>query len=99
MAPAELPKQAASLIYQSPWEILAGSGSFLRCARPVCGGRELSLEGQARGVKGSLSMAMSAAKQADCAGWSFPAENALQKRRSRRSGVIPVSSLSKRRIF
>jgi magnesium chelatase family protein len=64
LAPAELPKQAASFDLPITLGMLAGSGQleselFERYA--VVG--ELSLEGMTRPVKGALSMAMSAASQ------------------------------------
>src|SRR3970282_1514018 len=62
LAPAELPKQAASFDLPITLGVLAGSGQlvsdmFERYA--VVG--ELSLEGKTRPVKGALSMAMAAA--------------------------------------
>src|SRR6188474_1480253 len=64
LAPAELPKQAASFDLPITLGVLAGSGqmnSELLEQYAVVG--ELSLEGKTRPVKGALSMAMAAAKQ------------------------------------
>ena len=67
LAPAELPKQAASFDLPIILGILAGSGQiasdlFERYA--VVG--ELSLEGKTRPTKGALSMAISAAHNVAC---------------------------------
>ena len=64
LAPAELPKQAASFDLPITLGILAGSGqlsSDLFAKYAVVG--ELSLEGRTRPVKGALSMAMTCARQ------------------------------------
>src|SRR5690606_13294609 len=65
MAPAELPKNAASFDLPITLGMLAGSGqlaSELFEQYAVVG--ELSLEGSTRPIKGTLSMAMAAARQA-----------------------------------
>lgn len=95
LAPAELPKQAASFDLPIALGILVGSGQFssdLLERYAVVG--ELSLEGQARGVKGALSMATSAAKQAGICGLLVPTENAHEAAVVEGLEVIPISSLS-----
>ena len=95
LAPAELPKQAASFDLPISLGILVGSGQFssdLLDQFAVVG--ELSLEGQTRGVKGSLSMAMAAAKQNGIRGLLVPAENAQEAAVVEGLEIVPVSSLS-----
>lgn len=95
LAPAELPKQAASFDLPISLGILVGSGQFssdLIEQYAVVG--ELSLEGQARGVKGSLSMAMAAAKQQGIRGLLVPIENAHEAAVVEGIEIIPVSSLA-----
>ncbi len=55
---------------------------------------ELSLEGQTRGVKGALSIAMAAAKQDGLRGLVIPAENAHEAAVVEGLEIIPVSSLA-----
>ena len=95
LAPAELPKQAASFDLPICLGILAGSGQviseiFERYA--VVG--ELSLEGKMRPVKGALSMAMAAAKQNGLRGIVVPEENAAEAAVVEQIEVIAVSSLA-----
>jgi magnesium chelatase family protein len=94
LAPAELPKQAASFDLPICLGMLAGSGQlvseiFDRYA--VVG--ELSLEGKARPVKGALSMAIAAAQQG-IRGLVVPEENAEEAAVVEEIEVIPVSSLA-----
>ncbi|MCL4192300.1 MAG: ATP-binding protein, partial [Thermoguttaceae bacterium] len=77
LAPADLPKDAASFDLPMALGILAGSGQFAsevfdRYA--VVG--ELALDGTMRPVKGALSMAMAAAAAEGIRGLVVPAENA-----------------------
>jgi magnesium chelatase family protein len=95
LAPAELPKQAASFDLPITLGILAGSGQleselFERYA--VVG--ELSLEGLTRPVKGALSMAISAAAQQGLRGIVVPAESAAEAAVVEDIEVIPVASLA-----
>ncbi len=95
LAPAELPKQAASFDLPISLGILVGSGqisSDIFDQYAVVG--ELALEGQARPVKGALSMAMSAAKQQGLKGILVPSENAGEAAVVEDIEVIPISSLS-----
>ena len=55
---------------------------------------ELSLEGQLRGVKGVLSMALAAAKQPGIRGLLVPTENAQEAAVVEDIEIIPVGSLS-----
>lgn len=94
LAPAELPKQAASFDLPICLGMLAGSGQlvseiFDRYA--VVG--ELSLEGKARPVKGALSMAIAAAQQG-IRGLVVPEQNAEEAAVVEEIEVIPVSSLA-----
>jgi magnesium chelatase family protein len=94
MAPAELPKQAASFDLPIALGMLAASGQFqseIFEQYAVVG--EVSLEGAMRPVKGALSMAMAAAKK-KLRGIVLPAENAPEAAVVEEIEVIPVSSLS-----
>jgi magnesium chelatase family protein len=95
LAPAELPKQAASFDLAITLGILAGSGqmeSELFDQYAVVG--ELALDGSTRTTKGSLSMAMAAARQQGVRGIIVPAENATEAAVVDGIEVIAVSSLS-----
>ncbi len=99
MAPAELPKQAASFDLPIALGMLAASGQFqseIFEQYAVVG--EVSLEGAMRPVKGALSMAMAAARR------NYEGLYCRLKMRPEAAvveeiEVIPVSSLSKRCVF
>ena len=95
LAPAELPKQAASFDLPITLGILAGSGQ-IECDRleeyAVVG--ELSLEGITRPTKGALSMAIAAAKQSGLRGLVVPTASAVESAVVEEIDVIAVSSLS-----
>jgi magnesium chelatase family protein len=95
LAPAELPKQAASFDLPITLGVMAGSGQFtseLFDSFAVVG--ELSLEGKTRPVKGALSMAMSAAKQAGLRGIVVPTGSAEEAAVVESIEVIAVDSLA-----
>ena len=95
LAPAELPKQAASFDLPITLGILAGSGqldSDLFSHYAVVG--ELSLEGLTRPVKGALSMAMATAKQRDIRGLVVSSESAREAAVVEDIDVIAVDSLA-----
>ena len=95
LAPAELPKQAASFDLPITLGILAGSGqieSELFEQYAVVG--ELSLEGATRPVKGALSMAMAAAKQQGLRGLLVPSTSAREAAVVEDLDVIAVESLT-----
>ena len=95
LAPAELPKQAASFDLPITLGILAGSGqidSELFEQYAVVG--ELSLEGATRPVKGALSMAIAAAKQNGIRGLIVPSASAREAAVVEEIDVIAVDSLS-----
>lgn len=94
LAPADLPKQAASFDLPITLGILAGSGQFASerfDSYAVVG--ELALEGATRPIKGALSMAMAAAK-AGVRGILVPAANAAEAAVVENLEVIPVASLA-----
>lgn len=94
LAPAELPKQAASFDLPISLGVLAASGQFQSDSYSqyaVVG--ELALEGHTRPVKGALSMAM-AARSAGFRGLLVPSENAGEAAVVNEIEVIPVSSLA-----
>ncbi len=95
LAPAELPKQAASFDLPITLGILAGSGqiaSELFESYAVVG--ELSLEGATRPVKGALSMAIAAAQQKGLRGLIVPSASAREAAVVEDLEVIAVDSLA-----
>jgi magnesium chelatase family protein len=100
LAPAELPKQAASFDLPITLGVLAGSGQ-LASERfedyAVVG--ELSLEGRTRPAKGALSMAISAARQRNLRGIVVPDSNASEAAVVEELEVIPVASLAEAAAF
>ncbi|HEY6563618.1 MAG TPA: YifB family Mg chelatase-like AAA ATPase [Pirellulaceae bacterium] len=95
LAPAELPKQAASFDLPIALGILAASGQmgtdrFQSYA--VVG--ELALEGQTRRARGALSMAIAAAKEQGLAGIVVPGDSASEAAVVENIDVIAVSSLA-----
>lgn len=100
LAPAELPKQAASFDLPITLGILGGSGQMVSDIvdeYAVVG--ELALEGNTRPVKGALSMAMATARQGDLRGLVVPAENASEAAVVEEIEVIPVRSLAEAVAF
>lgn len=95
LAPAELPKQAATFDLPITLGVLAGSGQItcdLFDQYAVIG--ELSLEGNTRPARGALSMAMAAAKQEGLRGILVPTASAAEAAVVEDIEVIPVSSLT-----
>ena len=100
LAPAELPKNAASFDLPISLGMLAGSGqlqSELFGKYAVVG--ELALDGATRPTKGALSMALAAAQQRGLRGIVVPAESAQEAAVVEKVEVIPVSSLSQAVAF
>ena len=99
LAPAELPKQAASFDLPISLGILIGSGQFcsdLLKDYAVVG--ELALEGHTRPAKGILSMAITAAEMG-LKGIVVPHENAAEAAVVENLDVIAVNSLSQAAAF
>jgi magnesium chelatase family protein len=95
LAPAELPKQAASFDLPITLGVMAGSGQFsseLFDEFAVVG--ELSLEGRTRPVKGALSMAIAAARQSGLRGIVVPTDSAGEAAVVEDIEVIAVDSLA-----
>ena len=101
LAPAELPKQAATFDLPITLGILAGSGQFSSdrlLDYAVVG--ELSLEGSTRPARGALSIAMAAARQKRARGDRplkgvvVPSASATEAAVVEEIDVIPVSSLA-----
>ena len=95
LAPAELPKQAASFDLPIALGILAAadqleSTSLGRYA--VVG--ELALDGTMRPIKGALSMAITVAADPQLAGLVLPAANAAEASVVEGVEVIPIESLT-----
>lgn len=95
LAPAELPKQAASFDLPISLGILAGSGqiSSERFGEYAVVG-ELALDGSTRPTKGALSIALAAVKQENLRGLVVPSESASEAAVVEGIEIIPVSSLS-----
>jgi len=95
LAPGDLPKQAASFDLPVALGVLAGSGQFVtdRLDEYAVVG-ELALEGHTRPIRGSLSMAMEAAKRNDLRGLVVPQANAEEAAVVEGLEIIAVNSLS-----
>ena len=100
LAPAELPKQAASFDLPISLGILLGSGQIEsdRLSQYAVVG-ELSLEGQTRSAKGILSMAIAADRQSGIRGLVVPRANAEEAAVVEGIEVIPVDSLAQAVAF
>ncbi|MGL4513551.1 MAG: YifB family Mg chelatase-like AAA ATPase [Lacipirellulaceae bacterium] len=103
LAPAELPKQAASFDLPIALGVLAGSGQIPldRLGSYAVVG-ELALDGSTRPVKGALSMAMAAATQARngrLRGLIVPRPNAREAAVVEGIDVFPVDSLAEAAAF
>src|SRR6056297_159432 len=100
LAPGDLPKQAASFDLPVALGVLAGSGQ-LAAERlddyAIVG--ELALEGHTRPIKGSLSIAIEAAKRQDLRGLVVPRENAQEAAVVDGLDVIAIDSLSRAVAF
>ncbi|MGB8852312.1 MAG: YifB family Mg chelatase-like AAA ATPase [Pirellulales bacterium] len=102
LAPAELPKQAATFDLPITLGILAGSGQFSsERLRDYAVVGELSLEGTTRPARGALSIAMAAARQKQRSngdpplkGVVVPAASATEAAVVEDIEVIPVASLT-----
>lgn len=100
LAPAELPKQAASFDLPITLGILAASGqiaSDLFDQYAVVG--ELALDGTTRPARGALSMAMAAARSAGLRGLIVPTASAAEAAVVEGIEVIAVSSLAQAVAF
>ena len=95
LAPADLPKQAASFDLPITLGILAGSSQMAtdRFATHAVVG-ELALDGSTRPTKGALSMAIAAAREKGLTGLLVPSESASEAAVVEGIEVIPVSSLA-----
>jgi magnesium chelatase family protein len=95
LAPAELPKQAASFDLPIALGMLAGSGQ-LESDRfdqyAVVG--ELALDGGTRPTRGALSMAIAAVEQKGLRGLVVPSSSASESAVVEQVEVVPVSSLA-----
>jgi magnesium chelatase family protein len=95
LAPAELPKQAASFDLPISLGLLIGTGQIAAQGLDeyaVVG--ELALEGNTRSAKGVLSMALAAARQSGLKGLVVPRENAAEGAVVETIDVIAVDSLT-----
>ncbi|HZZ72249.1 MAG TPA: YifB family Mg chelatase-like AAA ATPase [Pirellulales bacterium] len=100
LAPAELPKQAASFDLPITLGLLAGSGQLTSDrfdAYAVVG--ELALDGAMRPTRGALSMAIALAKQSGLRGLVVPSASAAEAAVVEGIEVIAVSSLAQAVAF
>lgn len=100
LAPADLPKEAASFDLPMAIGTLVGSGqiaSDLLAQYAVVG--ELALDGKTRPVKGALSMAMAAAQEAGLRGLLVPTESAAEAAVVEGVEIIPIESLAQAVAF
>lgn len=100
LAPAELPKQAASFDLPIALGILVGSGQLTsdRLEEYAVVG-ELALEGSTRTCKGALSMAIASAEQRELRGLIVPATNAAEAAVVDTVEIIGVSTLTEAAAF
>jgi len=100
LAPADLPKQAASFDLPISLGILAGSGQLAsECFDQYAVVGELALDGSTRPTKGALSMAMAAAEQPGLRGLLVPSASAAEAAVVEGIEVIPVDSLAQAAAF
>ncbi len=103
LAPAELPKQAASFDLPISLGILAGSGQLDGAASERFGKYavvgELALDGSTRPTRGALSIAMAAARERGLTGLLVPSESAAEAAVVAGIEVIAVSSLAQAVAF
>jgi len=95
LAPADLPKDAASFDLPIALGILVGSGQMAseRLDQYAVVG-ELALDGSTRPAKGALSMVLAAAQQEGLRGLMVPSQSAAEAAVVERVEVVAVASLS-----
>ena len=100
LAPADLPKEAASIDLPIAMGILIGSGQVAtdRLQHYAMVG-ELALDGATRPTRGALSMAMAAAEQEGLRGLLVPAASAAEAAVVEGVDIIPVASLAQAVAF
>ncbi|MCC6126506.1 MAG: YifB family Mg chelatase-like AAA ATPase [Pirellulales bacterium] len=100
MAPADLPKEAASFDLPIALGIMAGSGQMSpdRLAQYAVVG-ELALDGTTRPAKGALSMAMTAVRENHLRGMLVPTASAAEAAVVEGIEIIPISSLAQAVAF
>jgi magnesium chelatase family protein len=100
LAPANLPKEAASFDLPIALGILAGSGQIAadRLADYAVVG-ELALDGATRPTKGALSMAIAAAEQPELRGLLVPNSSAAEAAVVEGIEIIPIASLAQAVAF
>jgi magnesium chelatase family protein len=100
LAPADLPKEAASFDLPMALGTLVGSGqiaSDILSQYAVVG--ELALDGSTRPTKGALSIAMAAAQDKKLRGLLVPAESAAEAAVVEGIEIIPITSLAQAVAF
>ena len=100
LAPADIPKQAASFDLPISLGLMAASGQLeLDRMRRFAVVGELSLRGEARFVRGALSMALAAARQDGVEGLVVPAANGWEAAVVEDVQIVPVGSLAEAAAF
>jgi len=104
LAPADLPKHAASFDLPIALGLLAASGQMsLEGLSDYAVVGELAMDGATRPIKGTLSMAIAAAEQnkggRNLQGIIVPAENAAEAAVVAKIAVYPISSLTQAAAF
>ncbi|MEN6406451.1 MAG: YifB family Mg chelatase-like AAA ATPase [Thermoguttaceae bacterium] len=100
LAPADLPKEAASFDLPMAIGILVGSGQIVADrVRQYAVVGELALDGAARPVRGALSMAMATAEMDGVRGLIVPSQSAAEAAVVEGVEIIPVSSLAQAVAF
>jgi magnesium chelatase family protein len=95
LAPADLPKQAASFDLPVTLGLLAASGQMpIERFEQYAVVGELALDGTTRPTKGALSMAMAAAKQRDLRGLLVPTASSHEAAVVEDIEIIPINSLT-----
>ena len=95
LAPADLPKEAASFDLPIALGILAGSGQIgVERFKEYAVVGELALDGSTRPAKGALSMAISAAKENGLRGILVPSDSAAEAAVVSDIEAIPIASLA-----
>ena len=100
LAPADVPKHAASFDLPIALGLLAASGQLPTenlADYAVVG--ELAMDGAARPIKGGLSMAMAATQRPGLKGMLVPAENAAEAAVVSKVDVFPITSLTQAVAF
>lgn len=100
LAPADLPKHAASFDLPLALGLLAASGQIpIEALQGYAVVGELAMDGSTRPIKGALQTAMAAAAESGLRGLLVPTDNAAEAAVVAKIDVYPVSSLTQAAAF